>query len=177
MWLCSFTKHDGLHAFWERLHSGIPIDCMLACNGKQWANVKSDHNNVFNSTTVQIIICRLRGPLAASTRPNRSALSYRPTQTSGSETEASVLEDIREITRFWLPFCPSCPLLIPQIKHSPAVIFLYLFYQLHAMLGTTGLLQSEPMTALLLSCFYISRKEPRKQPQCCPNLGYIKNTF
>lgn len=67
---------------------------MLACDGKQCANVKSDHRNVFNSTTVQITVCELRAPLAASTRPNRSALRYRLTQASGSEAAASVLEDI-----------------------------------------------------------------------------------
>lgn len=30
--LCRLTKHDGLHACRERLHSGIPIDCVSACN-------------------------------------------------------------------------------------------------------------------------------------------------
>lgn len=82
--MCGLTKHDGLHAFWERLQSGIPIDCMLACDGKRHANVKSDHNSVFNGTTndgkrVKRAISSLDRGLIGST------LSYRPIQAGGSE--------------------------------------------------------------------------------------------
>lgn len=53
MWLCSLTKHDGLHPFWERLHSWIPIDYMLVCEEKQCANMASDHNTVLQQYKLQ----------------------------------------------------------------------------------------------------------------------------
>lgn len=67
---------------------GFPLTACLAVKGN---SVKSDHNPV---SAVQITVCEQRGPLVNSTRPHRSALRYRLTQASGSEAEASVLEDI-----------------------------------------------------------------------------------
>lgn len=57
--LCRLTKHDGLHACWERLQSGIPIDRMSACDGKQCTNVQSDHNYMFGSTNNEMVVSSL----------------------------------------------------------------------------------------------------------------------
>lgn len=61
-WSRSLTEHDGLHAIWERLQSGIPIDCVSACDGRQCA--QSNHNYVFDSTNNS----KLRGAISGLDR-------------------------------------------------------------------------------------------------------------
>lgn len=47
--LCYLTKHDGFHAFWKRLHSGIPINRMLICKVREWKMCYGDITIKHNS--------------------------------------------------------------------------------------------------------------------------------
>ena len=70
---------------------GFPLTACLSVKGQNeqiWHQIIT----VFQQHKLQHV--SRRGPLSASTRPHRSALCNRLTQASGSEPEASVLEDI-----------------------------------------------------------------------------------